>query len=108
MKSSKDAYVEHVELFMNELQADMQIFQLVLQEFLANTLAANSSRKQILAELQRGIRRNIETSANVSSDLQDGERLKQVILARCDRFFAPLNRLFDIAPPGVPPKNKAN
>jgi hypothetical protein len=100
--------MDDIELFMNEIQADVQVFQLVLQEFLANSLNVSANPKQILSELQRGIRKNAGTSANISADPKDGERLRLLTLARCDRFFAPLNRIFGVSLADTPPAGKTN
>jgi hypothetical protein len=80
----------------------MQIFQLVLQHFLANTLLALPNNKEILVDLQKQIQKKVEAAANVSADPQDGERMKQLTMARADRFFQPLNRIFEIPPENTP------
>ena len=87
---------EIFELFMNELQADMQINQLVLQHMIGDTLLNIPDPQTTLRVLENQIRGSIENSSNVSDDAQDGERLKHLILARADRFFQPLKRRFGV------------
>jgi hypothetical protein len=105
---TENTLLRQPELQLNEFQEDIQIVQTVLQHLMIASFHASPDRQKQIGAIQDIVRTTLEKIPNTSEDPQDGERLKQLSLARCDRFFAPLNRLFGVAPQGTPPKNKAN
>lgn len=102
-KTPRELMSDRLELYLNELQADMTIFQLVLQQFLMHSLMPLPERKNLVVLLQAQLQETVEKAANVSADPQDGERLKRLNMARLDHFFLPLNQFF-----GVPLKSSSS
>jgi hypothetical protein len=106
MKTDDDPQLARIELFLNELGADIQVQQIVLQNFLMNMFLTRPDGAELWLHLRSQCLDTLEKAANASDDPQDGERLKRLTVARAERFLRPLDLMLGIQT--VPPGTRSN
>jgi hypothetical protein len=94
---TEDDLLRQIELQLNEFQADIQIVQIVLQHLMIASFHSSHDRQSKIDAIREVIQTTVEKIPNVSEETQDGERLKQLILARSDRFFVPVYKSLGLA-----------
>jgi hypothetical protein len=94
---AEDDLLRQIELQLNEFQADIQIVQIVLQHLMISSFHSADDRQSKIDAIREVIQMTVESIPNISEDTQDGERLKQLMLARSDRFFVPVYRSLGLA-----------